>query len=275
MMISRDTTIAAAIALVQEIVANYNEYTGLSESENIELLEKAIQSNSISGVFSEESFIYETSSEDLKEYYGREVFDLKPRAEVDSKVFILGSFATIDNIVSDIPLAEMDDAEYKEVFAENTEEELDSSKTGVLINQMLLSIDWESLWKDKDFTGIASDSEAELYPPTDRPAHILDINSALESYGLPTISEFISIEHRKVPIKKKFDTAQVMADLRASNPRLYGNLVPADQQAFDDFTDESEASFTGTFLKLVENYLENASEDPRKLRAFGYISSEA
>lgn len=274
-MFSRDTTIAVAIALVHEIVANYNAYTDMSNPENLEPLEKAIRNNSISGVFSEVSFIYGTSSEILKEYYGCEVFDLKPRIEVGSEVFILDSFATIDNIVSDVPLAEMDDEEYKEVFTESTEEELDSSKTGVLINQMLLSIDWESLWKDKDFTGIASDSEAELYPHSSRPVHILDINSALESYGLPTISEFISIEHRKVPIKKKFDTAKVMADLRASNPRLYGNLVPKDPKAFDDFTDESEASFTGKFLNLVENYLEHASEDPRKLRAFGYISSEA
>lgn len=275
-MISKETTMAAAVALVSEIILNYNEYGTMDDSEKLQgELEKAIVNNEISGVFSEVSFTYGTSAEDLKAYYGREVFDMKPRMETASGVHILDAFATIDNIMTDVPINDLEKDDYEEKFYEFSEEELETAPSDVFINQVLQVMDWEALWKDRDFTRSISDSEKNLYPQASRLPRIFDVNAALESYGLPTLKEFIYFDHQKLEDDESaLKMEKKAAELKAMNPRLYGSLVSKSVQSSPIY--ESTATYTHAFrMMLFDDYLAKASEHPRLVRAFGYVNSES
>lgn len=274
-MISKETTMAAAVALVHEIIVNYNENGAMIDGDELQAeIEKAIVNNEVSGVFSEVSFTYGTSAEDLKAYYGREVFDMKPRMETASGVHILDAFATIDNILTEVPINDLEKDDYEEKFCEFSEEELETAPNDVLINQVLQVMDWEDLWKDRDFTSSISDSEKNLYPHASRLPRIFDVNAALESYGLPTLKDFIHIEHQKLDDDKSaLKDEQTLAELKAMNPRLYGSLVPKGVKSSPVY--ESTATYSVEFRQMLNDYLENASEHPRLVRAFGYVSAEA
>lgn len=274
-MISKETTMAAAVALVNEIILNYNEYGGLTDAGELQPeLEKAIKGNDISGVFSEVSFTYQDDADTLKAYYGREVFDMKPRMENASGVKILDTYATIDNILDDVPINDLSKDDYEELLRDLGGEELTTTYGRVLINQVLQVMNWEDLWKDRDFTRSISDSEKDLYPPSSRLPRIFDVNAALESYGLPTLKEFIHIEHQKLDDDKSgLKDENTLAELKAMNPRLYGNLVPKVLKAEPVY--ESTADYTPAFKTMFEAYLANTSEDPRLVRAFGYVHRDA
>lgn len=252
-MLSKNTVMAASIVIIREAMQNNR----VQEKEG-DIIECILKGN-IYGMFSDLT-VNDHSAEELHEWYGTEMFELHAGVKYDasfdtfakfkphvsgSEYVNLSDWGTIDGLLQYTKLIDLSYKECGDRYGFTHSRELVSAPRGLLVNQVLQTIDWDELWKDKDFTIDTEDvvylMENELVTNRREYARVLDINAALEHHGLPQMKDFIRIS--------------------------YFAQDPTNKSDFILKSNHSQA-----FLDLVDSYLDTFPDDPRELKSIGYAN---
>lgn len=202
-MLSKKTVVEAAIIILREAMEN-NRF----QKDGNQILQR-IREGNIYGMFSD-STANGTTSEELHEWYDREVFELQAGLDfsrtgdqfVSSWEFMKGNefiqlnnWGEIDAYIKREPLNDMDLNDYTEKMGRTKWDETLRTPYGTLVNGLVQVIDWDELWADNDFTTDTLDvvflREDELVTNRNEYARVLDINAALSYYDLPLMDEFL------------------------------------------------------------------------------------
>lgn len=250
-MLSKNTVMAVAIVILREAIQNNK----VQENEG-DIVECILQGN-IYGMFSDMT-INDHNAEELHEWYGTEMFELhagvrydasletfeKFKSHVSGSEYVnLSDWGAIDGLLQYTGLTDLSGKECNDRYGFTHSRELVTAPRGLLVNQVLQTINWDELWNDKDFTIDTEDvvylMESELVTNRREYARVLDINAALKHHGLPPMKDFIRVS--------------------------YFAQDPAQKSNFDMKTNHSQG-----FLDLVDSYMESIPDDPREFKSIGY-----
>lgn len=252
-MISKNTVVAAAIVIIREAIQNSR-----AQEKKGDIIECILKGN-IYGMFSDLT-VNDHSAEELHEWYGIEMFELHAGVKYDAGVESFAKFqphvsgleyvnlsdwGAIDGLLQYTRLVDLSGKEWSDRYGFTHARELVSAPRGLLVNQVLQTIDWDELWKDKDFTIDTEDvvflMENELVTNRNEYSRVLDINSALKHYGLPQMKDFISVSYFPQDLTNKSDLI-----LESTRPQV--------------------------FLDLIDSYLDSRLDDPREFKSIGYAN---
>lgn len=243
---------ATAIVIMREAIENNR----LKTQDNI-ILQSVVEGN-IYGMYSDVTY-WQTGADELHEWYGTEVLELRAGLKYGKIIQGMGDFAaymkgseyinltgwgSIDSHMPSTPINELSAEDYEYQYRNILEGELINATHGVLVSQLAQVIDWSEIWNDTDFTisteDVVSYVANDMFSRGNDFARILDINTALSYYNLPTMDKFIDKE----------------------------SLIPVPHKILGE--DFSNARQTQVFNDFIAEYLANTPVNPLSLRGIGY-----